>query len=248
MVTALRCRGLLALGLLWVAGFDPALRAQASNPSGGCWSQTEHQVASDGSWLAKGVVNAPRNAVRARNLEWELPVAAASALLIAEADTPASRRIKSTALQRDSSRFSNIGLGLELASAATAYGVGCATHRESARDAGLVALEAAGAASAFDLALKTLTNRQRPSVNLSRGEFWEGGGSFPSSHAAASFAFASAIAHRYPRKPWVKWGAYAAAAAVSLARFPAKKHFLSDIVVGGTIGYVTGTYLASQPR
>jgi hypothetical protein len=34
-------------------------------------------------------------------------------------------------------------------------------------------------------------NRQYPYLHNSRGEFWEGGKSFPSGHAAASFAFAS---------------------------------------------------------
>ena len=95
------------------------------------------------------------------------------------------------------------------------------------------------------LVLQKGINRQRPFQDSGRGEFWEGGTSFTSGHAASSFAVASVLAHRYPHKAWVKWGAYAAAAAVSLSRYSAKQHFLSDILVGSTIGYVTGTYLAS---
>jgi membrane-associated phospholipid phosphatase len=82
----------------------------------------------------------------------------------------------------------------------------------------------------------------------SRGEFWEGGKSFPSGHSAASFAFASVLTHRYPHNPWVRWGAYALATGVSLGRLAGKKHFPSDVLVGATVGYVTGAYLADHSR
>jgi membrane-associated phospholipid phosphatase len=92
--------------------------------------------------------------------------------------------------------------------------------------------------------IKCAPNRQRPGGNNSAGELWEGGQSFASRHAAASFAIASMVAHR-TNKRWLKWAAYGLAGEVSLARYPAKEHFFSDILIGGTLGYVTGTYLAS---
>ena len=61
-----------------------------------------------------------------------------------------------------------------------------------------------------------------------------------------SFAFASALAHRYPHNHWLQFGVYALATGVSLSRYPAKKHYLSDILVGSTLGYVTGTYVAEH--
>ena len=61
-----------------------------------------------------------------------------------------------------------------------------------------------------------------------------------------SFAFASALAHEFPNKRWVKWGAYALATGVSLSRLPAKKHFPSDVLMGGVVGYVTGAYIADH--
>ena len=67
-----------------------------------------------------------------------------------------------------------------------------------------------------------------------------------SGHTAGSFAFASVIAHRYPHNKWAKWGAYGLAAAVSGSRFPAHKHYASDILVGATLGYVTGAYMANH--
>jgi len=58
-----------------------------------------------------------------------------------------------------------------------------------------------------------------------------------------SFAVASVLAHHTNRR-WKKIALYGLAGAISFARFPAKKHFLSDIMVGSAIGYVTGTYIA----
>lgn len=211
-----------------------------------CLANSSRELRQDGAALLTGVVEAPHNAIQTRNLKWELPIAAATAALIATADTPASRLIQShSTLQRQADRWSNIGLALELGGTGISYIIGCGEHREGLRSTSQTALEAAGAAMALDVAVKRATNRQRPPVNKSTGEFWEGGTSFASGHATASFAIASVIAHRYANHRWLKWGAYGLAAGVSLARYPARQHFLSDILVGGTLGYVTGTYLAA---
>jgi membrane-associated phospholipid phosphatase len=102
-----------------------------------------------------------------------------------------------------------------------------------------LALEAVGAANVMTYAVKVATNRQYAYNPNSHGEFWEGGRSFPSGHAATSFAFASVVAYRYPHKFWLKWGAYGLATGVSLG-------IAADILVGGTLGFVTGTYLATH--
>ncbi len=127
------------------------------------------------------------------------------------------------------------------------YAIGCTGHRSSyAANTGWTALEAMGAANGVTLLLKAATNRQYAYKAGSEGEFWEGGKSFPSGHAATSFAFASVIAHRYPNKRWLKWSAYGLATGVSLVRLAGKRHFPSDTLVGATVGYITGTYLAKH--
>ena len=127
------------------------------------------------------------------------------------------------------------------------YAIGCSGHRSpSAASAGFTALEAMGAANLINLGVKAATNRQYPYQKNSRGEFWEGGKSFPSGHAAASFAFAAVLAHRYPHKRWLKWSAYGLATGVSLSRLAGKRHFPSDMLIGATLGYITGTYLADH--
>lgn len=205
-----------------------------------------HQTLSEASQFGHGLLKVPRNAVRPSNLLWELPILGTTGVLIAKVDRPADNRIQSHSLQQTASLWSNVGLGLELGSSALAYGVGCGEHRSRLRDAGFTALAGMGAAGTVDLALKLAFNRQFPTTANGAGKFWSGGRSFPSGHSATSFAFAAVIAHRYPKNKWIKWGAYALATGVSLSRYPAKKHFPSDILIGATLGYVTGTYLAAH--
>jgi len=226
-----------------------AVSAAAQTPGGsdgGC-RQIASQVPHTTSTFGHGLAAAPRNAIRWNNLRWELPIAAATGLLIATSDQHINSHIQSPSFVQAASRGSNVGLGIELGTAGMMYLVGCSGQRSSyAASTGFTALEAMGAASLLNYGIKVATNRQYAYAPNIHSEFWEGGKSFPSGHAAASFAFASVIAHRYPNKSWLKWSVYGLAAGVSLARVGGKKHFASDILVGGTLGYVTGAYLASH--
>jgi membrane-associated phospholipid phosphatase len=229
---------------------DPAPAASAPaepdshNPCG------VHALGREAWWEARqfghGLAAAPRNSIRPSNLKWELPIGAVTGILIAEVDRTAANRIQLQSFQHLAGRWSNIGLGVELGSSVLAYGVGCAKRRIYLRNTGFKMLAAMGAANTLDVALKYAFDRQHAYAPNSTGKFWGGGRSFPSGHAATSFAFAAVIAHRYPHHAWIKWGAYALATGVSLSRYPAKKHFPSDILVGATLGYVTGTYIADH--
>jgi hypothetical protein len=205
-----------------------------------------HDTAAESGGVARGLVKIPRNMVKPKNLGWELPVAAATALLITKADQPADRRIQSPSLENTAGIWSNVGWGMEFASSAVAYGVGCHDGDQYLRDTGFKAMAAMGTALVADYGLKLAFNRQYAYNGATSGKFWGGGKSFPSGHSATSFAFASVVAHRYPHKAWVKWGAYALATGVAVSRYPAKKHYLSDILVGSTLGYVTGAYMANH--
>jgi membrane-associated phospholipid phosphatase len=205
-----------------------------------------HQTLDEASVFGRGLLQVPRNSIRPSNLAWELPILGTTGVLIAKVDRPAANRIQSQSLQQTANLWSNIGLGLEIGSSTLAYGVGCAGHRTHLRDTGFTALFAMGAAGTVDLVLKFAFDRQFPTTGNGAGKFWGGGRSFPSGHSATSFAFAAVVAHRYPKNRWVKWGAYGLASGVSLARYPAKKHFPSDILMGATLGYVTGAYIAAH--
>jgi hypothetical protein len=67
--------------------------------------------------IGRGLVAAPRNAIRASNLKWELPIAATTGLVIATSDNHINNHIQSPTFVRDSGRGSNVGLGIELGAA-----------------------------------------------------------------------------------------------------------------------------------
>ena len=231
---------------LLVGVLSIGISAQTIPPAPCGFSSTTNIVGHDAGALWRGIKSAPRNAIRPRNLAWELPIGATTGILIAKGDVPAADRIQSKSLQNTSSLWSNIGLGMELGAGALSWTGGCISHNSRLSEAGATALSAVGAAGAVDLMLKYGFDRQYPYSPKSTGEFWEGGHSFPSGHAAVSFALASTLAHRYPHNRWIKWGAYGLATGVSLSRYPAKKHFPSDILIGGTLGYITGAYIADH--
>ncbi|HEY6935796.1 MAG TPA: phosphatase PAP2 family protein [Terriglobales bacterium] len=236
---------ILALVLL-SGGLMCAAQTQSDAAQERCLYATGNQLHNDAGGLGHGLAAAPRNAIRPRNLKWELPIGVATGLMIAKLDNRVATHNESLDRQSSASTWSNVGLGMELGAAGLMWAEGCVRNHETLRENGFVALEAAGAAAGINEVFKIAANRQYPYAARSTGEFWEAGKSFPSGHSAASWAFASALAHRYPHKRWVKWSAYAFATAVSLSRIPAKKHYPSDILVGSTIGYVTGAYLAGR--
>jgi hypothetical protein len=235
------------LTFLLLVSFGPAAYAQEPRTDTVCSIRGfAHETWTEASQFGHGLKAVPRSSVRPDNLKWELPILAATGVLIAKVDRPADNRIQSMSLQQTAGRWSNIGLGLEIGSAALAYGMGCGKHHSYLRDTGFKALAAMGAAGTVNLALKLAFDRQFPYKPGSTGKFWGGGRAFPSGHSATGFAFAAVIARRYPKNKWVKWGAYALATGVSLSRYPAKKHYPSDILIGATLGYITGTYLAGH--
>lgn len=251
---ASRLRSLLLLrtallGVLICCGSNP-LAAQSmigQAETRGCTpSATTRNVLSHVPPFFRGLEHIPRNAIRPENLKWELPIVSATGLLIAEADQPAAKRIQSQSLQHLAREWSNIGLASEFGTAGAVWGIGCFDHKPLLRDNGLTVLTAMGTAVIEDLVLKAAFDRQYPYATGSHGTFWGGGGSFPSGHSEMSFAFAAAIAHRYPHKRWIKWAAFGLAAGVALSRYPAKKHYLSDILAGSTLGYVTGAFVAEH--
>lgn len=69
--------------------------------------------------------------------------------------------------------------------------------------------------------------------------------SMPSGHTAQAFAVASVLAHEFDR--WaVRVPAYTVAASVGLERIRSGDHWLSDVVVGGTLGYLIGRSVSSS--
>jgi membrane-associated phospholipid phosphatase len=131
--------------------------------------------------------------------------------------------------------------------AAVFYFAGRATHNARARETGLLGAEALIDSGIVVQALKTASQRQRPPVDHTSGEFFDGGSSFPSGHAIGAWSLATVIASEYGhRRPLLRFGVYGLAAAVSLSRYTGRNHFLSDVLVGSAIGYGIGRYVYRQ--
>ena len=92
-------------------------------------------------------------------------------------------------------------------------------------------------------ALKEITQRRRPRAGVSRGDFFDGGSSFPSGHSIEAWSLATVIANEYHDHRLVQISAYGIASAVSIARYTGRNHFLSDVLVGSAMGYGIGRYV-----
>jgi membrane-associated phospholipid phosphatase len=127
--------------------------------------------------------------------------------------------------------------------AAAFYLVGRATGNARARETGLLGGEALIDTALVYGVLKNVSQRPRPTQDDAHAEFFDGGHSFPSGHAASAWALAAVVANEYHDRRAVQVGAYGLAAAVSVSRYTARKHFLSDVLVGSAIGYGVGRYV-----
>src|SRR5256712_3180799 len=84
--------------------------------------------------------------------------------------------------------------------------------------------------------LKYTTRRERPDHS--------GRNSFPSGHAADTFAFATALERHLGWRYFVP--AYVFASYVAVSRLPANRHWFSDAVFGASVGIIAGRTVTSQ--
>lgn len=127
----------------------------------------------------------------------------------------------------------------------------------------LLALQSYITGAAVESVLKFLSGRQRPYVvnqkqveaePTFRGPFHvmrdaDGNrlnSSFPSGHTTVAFAAATVYALEYKDRPWVPVVAYSAASLIGLSRIAENKHWLTDVVVGATLGYLTGRQVVNN--
>ena len=183
-------------------------------------------------------------AINGSNAKWLIPLAGATAALIAT-DRRTSSEINSWSdpLGRSNS-ISRLGAGyVTFGAAGSMFALGALTHREHLRDTGTLVLEALIDSSVVAGALKAASRRQRPSQGGGAGHFWQDGSSFPSGHTITTFALATVVAERYRDKPLVQIGAFAFAGLVGVSRVTSHSHFPSDALVGGSLGYLIGRYV-----
>jgi len=135
--------------------------------------------------------------------------------------------------------FSNDGVAALVGAGAGSYFWSYISHDEHERETGILSGEAVIDGLLTTQALKYSFGRERPTADQGRLDFFKGGNSFPSDHAAAAWSAATVIAHEYPGFV-TKTLAYGLATAVSASAMIGKDHSPSDALVGSAIGWLIG--------
>ncbi|AXE29394.1 hypothetical protein DK842_05445 [Chromobacterium phragmitis] len=176
-------------------------------------------------------------------------LAAASVVSLAAIglDKPVNRAFDNHQDNRAVKEWGKWGKNLPIASIALS-GAAFALGDERLSNTGLIALESSVAAVAGSSVLKLAANRARPSSSDSPWRKQAAGesrlqSSFTSNHSAVLFASVTPFAKEYDQ-PWL----YGAAALGSVGRIASRDHWLSDITVGGLLGYAMGSWLWQSQR
>jgi len=127
-------------------------------------------------------------------------------------------------------------LGTLLGSASVVYAVGRIKDEPKVSHLGMDLIEALAMSEALTQTLKYTVRRERPDQSSKN--------SFPSGHAADTFAFATALERHLNWKYSVP--AYVFSSYVALSRLPANRHWLSDAVFGSAVGIIAGRTVTSH--
>lgn len=157
------------------------------------------------------------------------------------ADTDFSKNLSNSASRlHRSQQFSNYGVGALAGVGGGLYLWGKVTHDDHKQETGILAGEAAINAVLVTEAFKFSFGRTRPLDQPKyAGEFWHGGTSLPSEHAAVAWAIASVVAHEYHGQ-LTSLLLYGLASAISSSRVSGKQHFPTDVFIGSAIGWYMG--------
>lgn len=127
---------------------------------------------------------------------------------------------------------------------------GKAGGNERARATGILGVRAVTGAMLVIGGMKFISQRPRPTrsggfprIHNADGEFFTGGRSFPSGHAAGAWALGTVVAHQYSHKRWVPPVAYGLAGMVAVSRVTERAHFPADIFIGSAIGFFIGRHV-----
>ena len=127
-------------------------------------------------------------------------------------------------------------LGTLLGSASAVYAVGRIKDEPKVSHLGMDLIESLAMSEALTQTLKYTVRRERPDGSSKN--------SFPSGHAADTFAFATALERHLNWRYSVP--AYIFASYVAISRLPANRHWLSDAVFGSAVGIIAGRTVTSH--
>jgi hypothetical protein len=198
-----------------------------------------------------GIVTSPLR-TQAGDLLWILPFGIATGAAI-DYDAHAMRTLGHHPKQEaDFRHLSDAGVYAPVAAVVAGYAAGAIRHDDYFQQTAVLSGEAMLDSLILNEGLKYAINREGPNQGDGTGRFWPhgtktwpDGQSMPSNHSILAWSFAHAVAARYPG-----WGTRAAvyglATTVSVSRVMARQHFPSDVLVGSTLGYLIGGYVADR--
>lgn len=191
----------------------------------------------------KAIWSSPFHMSRSDTKWWAILGTGTAALIATDRET--SKALPNTVHQVSFSRnVSQIGaVYTTLPVAGTLYLIGRARDDPHAREAGVLGTQALLDSFIVVSIMKYGAGRERPDQIGGNGRFFKGQRSFPSGHAMMSWSFASLISHEYKGGKVIPTVAYSLAGMVSVARFTAQKHYASDIIAGGSMGWFIGKFV-----
>ncbi len=208
-------------------------------PARRSWGFAFHTLLEDQKeiWLAPSKIEKGQ-------LPWLLPMVGATAAM-----TQFDKRVAG-ALPNSTSQI-NVGRAVSQAGTFYALGglsasfflAGRLTGSSRARETGLLSAEALINTQAVVQVMKFAFRRERPDYVVGQGNTFSGRDSFPSGHAAGTWAAAAVISREYYDNKLVRYGIYALPVAVSAARIGANRHYVSDVIAGALIGNLIGAFV-----
>ena len=187
--------------------------------------------------ILKGLVTDVVHLPSLENLMWA-GVGGGLALAVHPLDDDVNRRLTGN---NSAERFFKAGeilgeLGTLLGSASIVYAVGRLKDEPKVSHVGMDLIQSLAISEGLTQTVKYTTRRERPDHS--------GRNSFPSGHAADTFAFATALERhlgwRYAAP------AYLFASYVAVSRLPANRHWVSDTVFGAAVGIIAGRTVTSR--
>lgn len=162
-----------------------------------------------------------------------------------------------TGLNNISKGLSDFGGIYEVFTVAGIGAYGLISKNNRMANTALLASQAYITSGAITTVLKFLSGRTRPSYypagveaeprflgpfhkSLNDANGSKENSSFPSGHSAVAFAVATVFATEYNDKPVVQVVAYSVASLISISRITENKHWVTDVVTGAAIGYLSG--------
>lgn len=126
------------------------------------------------------------------------------------------------------------------------FAASLATDDARFQDAAFTSLQALVYAGAISYGVKYAVGRMRPKEEGGALEFapFSGHNSFPSGHTATAFAVVTPWVLYYPNAG--TYTLFAVSTGTAVARLARNRHWATDVVAGGSIGFLTAYWLTKQ--